>query len=205
MQPEEFFLVLTPRRFSRVVERLLDESAGTGPIGTLRLLYRRRGLRFGDAGAPAPRQARRLFRRWLESTLPALPPDELDMTDGVRRLFERLRFTSALRGAWWTRLCLEVPFPQGPRLHWLLEHQDGRVTRAAVTLEPPASDLILTLPPEDLARLYAVDGRSGLALLLRAARVLRVLRLVRGRTQPRPSVVLRLLRRLVAGGSEGRV
>jgi hypothetical protein len=198
VQPEEFFDRLTPRGFSALLEKVLAEGAGSGPLDNLRLLYERRLLRFGSIGTAPPPDAAHLFRRWLRTRLTRLDPDELDMTRGVRLLFERLGLERVLRQAWWRRLHLEVPLDGGGFAHWLLEHRDGAVLRCCVLLQRPEAELGLRLGEEDLVRLYTLDGRTGLALLTRAARVLRRLELVRGRRKPRPFAVLRLLRDLLA-------
>lgn len=194
VQPEVFLDGLTPLRLSGLLMGVLQECAGAGPLATLRHLHARRGLRFGQDTMPPADEARRLAQRWIEERLPGLPPEDLDLTEGLRQLGARLGWTPLLAAAWWKRFHLEVPLPDGGSLHWLVEHDRGLIRKAEILPQPPAAELRLRLPSKDLARLYCVDGRSGLKLLARAVGVLRSLELISGRRRPSPLSVLRSLR-----------
>src|SRR5439155_26314706 len=134
---------------------------GLGRLELLRLLYRRRGLRFGSGAPPDPAEGARLFRRWLRERLPGLGAAELDVAPGLRRLVERLGVDRLLEAAWWRTLHLEVALEDGHSVHFLLEHRAGRLLRAEVLERAPRADLGLWMSERDLGRLYAADGGSG--------------------------------------------
>ena len=107
-----------------------------------------------------------------------------------------LRAGRLLEEAWWSCLHLEVRLQDGRSVHFVVEHARGVLTRAAVLREPPTAELSLRISARDLARLYAVDGRSEVFFLARTLRILGAVELVRGRKPLRPLALYRTLRLL---------